>query len=373
MKMRATLLAALLSLSPLTVPSLLTLSLLTPTPALASGATPAMSGWEAFSRIQAGNKRFISGDITYRPDPDSRAALAAGQKPHTIVLTCADSRLPPELIFDQGLGEIFTVRVAGNIADPHAIASIEYAIEHLGARLVVVMGHESCGAVKAALTTPKGSSAGTKSLDILVRDIQRNLDGNMLFSPADKTLVAPVKTNVSAVARELITSSPVIQHMLESKELVMAQAIYGLASGEVSFFYAGVPEVPAHGSGGHAPEHVAAVDEHGHSTHGRTEHKAKPRAKKKKASHGKAHGGSAKKASGHGSAASHGAAAAHGAPASHGATAAHGAPATAAPMTAPTGTLPPSMAAPVSAPYTPPAAAPAAAPAAHSAPAAGGH
>ncbi|MFM7200013.1 MAG: carbonic anhydrase [Myxococcota bacterium] len=357
MKTRATLLAALLSLSYCTLPSLLTLSLLSPSTAMASGATPAMGGWEAFSRIQAGNKRFISGDITYRPDPESRAVLANGQKPHTIVLTCSDSRLPPELIFDQGLGEIFTVRVAGNIADAHAIASIEYAIEHLGARLVVVMGHESCGAVKAALTTPKGSSAGTKSLDVLVRDIQRNLDGNMLFSPADKTLVAPVKTNVSAVARELITSSPVIQHMLESKELVMAQAIYSLASGEVSFFYAGVPEVPAHGSSASHDDHVAAVDEHGHGAASKAPHKAKPRAKKKKMSHSRGHGAAAQKATG------------HGAPA-HSAAPVAPAATHSAPMAAPTGTLPPSMAAPASAPYTPPAApaaansAPAAAPAA---------
>lgn len=333
--------------------------LLVPVQGMGSSGAPGVNGWEALSRLQAGNQRFLSGDITWRPDPQVRGRLADGQKPFAIILSCSDSRVPPELIFDQGLGDLFIVRVAGNLADPHAIASIEYALEHLGSRLLVVMGHESCGAVKAALTTPAGQSAGSPSLDVLVGTLKRNLDGNMLFNPEDKLLQAPVRTNVSSVTRGLVEQSPVVQHLLQNHELVIAQAIYGLGSGQVTFFYAGMPEVPAHGAGGHS----AASAGHGavsHDAHGAPVHKAKPKKKKKKA-HRASHSG------GHAPAASH-------APAPSAAAETHAAPA-AAKAPAPTGYAPPAASGsvgytPPSSPtgYTPPAAAPAPA---HSAPAAG--
>lgn len=247
--------------------------------AMAEGPGP-VTGWDALSKIQAGNKRYLSGNINWRPDPEARATLAGGQHPHTIVLSCSDSRVPPELIFDQGLGELFVVRVAGNVADANAIASIEYAIEHLGARLVLVMGHESCGAVKAALTTPKGKSVGTPSLDYLVGGIQKNLDGNVLFNKDDKTLVAPVKTNVAAVFRTLIAKSPVIRETIEKKELVMAQGIYSLASGEVSFFYAGTPE-------------AEMEEEHHEVAHEPAPKKAPAHSSKKRAKVSTSHGSSA--------------------------------------------------------------------------------
>lgn len=322
------------------------------------GEAVRVNGWEALAKLQAGNKRFLSGDITWLPDPDQRKVLAGGQHPFAIILSCSDSRVAPELLFDQGLGDLFVVRVAGNVADPHAIASIEYALEHLGARLLVVMGHESCGAVKAALTTPRGSSAGTPSLDVLVRGIQRNLDGNTLFNTNDKTLVAPVKANVSSVARQLVNTSPVIHHLLESKELVVAQAVYGLESGDVTFFYAGVPEVEAHvrtyGGG-----HETSAD-HGGGATGHTAAKKKHKSKSK-------HRTSSKARSSHGGS-SHGASAAGG----HGASTAgaHGSAPSTAPSAVPVSARPSPTAAPSapSATYVPPSAsvpqaAPAAAPA----------
>ncbi len=106
----------------------------------------------AIRQLKNGNDRFVGGDRDHRhQDAHTRETTAKGQKPFAIVLTCADSRLSPELIFDQGLGDLFVLRVAGNTADPAIIGSMEYAVEHLGSKLVVVMGHERCGAVDAAL------------------------------------------------------------------------------------------------------------------------------------------------------------------------------------------------------------------------------
>src|SRR5205814_6637151 len=111
---------------------------------------------EALAELKAGNARFVRGESQLRDLPQARQALAAGQHPAAIILCCSDSRVPPELVFDQTLGRLFVVRAAGNVVDPALLGSIEYAVEHLGARLLVVLGHSSCGAVDAAL---KGGSA----------------------------------------------------------------------------------------------------------------------------------------------------------------------------------------------------------------------
>ena len=123
-----------------------------------------------------GNKRFLKGNV--RKDGIDSATikkLSEGQKPHAIVLSCSDSRVPPEIIFDQKLGEVFVVRTAGQSLDSMAIASIEYAVAHLGSNLILVMGHESCGAVKAALSTLNGGDAGSPSLNKLVGDLHPRL------------------------------------------------------------------------------------------------------------------------------------------------------------------------------------------------------
>ncbi|MGZ3798075.1 MAG: carbonic anhydrase, partial [Pseudobdellovibrionaceae bacterium] len=120
----------------------------------------------ALAWLKNGNTRYLKG--TLRKDGQSnkdRERLVTGQKPHTIILSCSDSRVPPEVLFDQKLGEIFVIRTAGEALDNAAIASVEYALEHLGSHLLVVMGHESCGAVKAAFSTLKGEDAGSPALD----------------------------------------------------------------------------------------------------------------------------------------------------------------------------------------------------------------
>jgi carbonic anhydrase len=104
--------------------------------------------------LQEGNKRFVTGNQTLRNETVARAKeTAAAQHPYAIILACSDSRVPPEVLFDAGIGELFIIRVAGNIIGAEETASIEYAIEHLGTKLVVVMGHTSCGAVKASVET----------------------------------------------------------------------------------------------------------------------------------------------------------------------------------------------------------------------------
>lgn len=190
---------------------------------------------ESLEQLKEGNQRFVENKTTApRRDEKTRTDLASTQKPFAIVLSCSDSRVPPELLFDQGLGDVFVVRTAGHVLDPGPIASIEYALEHLGARLIVVLGHESCGAVKAALNTPVGRSAGSVDLDRLVGKIKPYLSS---FRPTatDKLLRGPVKANTSGVARELMRKSAVVRTKLQLQEISLVTAIYGLSTGQVEF------------------------------------------------------------------------------------------------------------------------------------------
>lgn len=192
----------------------------------------------ALKMLQEGNQRFIEGKVKH-PDQElpRRKELASGQKPAAIILSCSDSRVPPELVFDQGLGDLFVIRVAGNIVDSAGMATIEYAVEHLGTRLIVVMGHESCGAVKAALTTPRGQSAGSPDLDILVSTIQPALgESDPASTTQDKTIRKPVIRNVDAVADHLLLRSKILREANEKGTLKITRAIYSLGTGKVEFW-----------------------------------------------------------------------------------------------------------------------------------------
>lgn len=221
-------------------------------PALASsshadhsaGVTPD----QAFQELQEGNKRFVTGKPSHRKQNSGRRTeLTGGQKPHTIVLSCSDSRVPPELVFDQGLGELFTVRVAGNVLGAATVASIEYAVEHLGSSQILVMGHESCGAVKAAISIPKGKSAGSHDLDQLVSSIQPYVEtaDRKLASAAsaseDKTLRKPVMMNVDGVSTRLMERSAIIRKHVEEGKLRVIKGIYSLDSGKVDFWGSEAP------------------------------------------------------------------------------------------------------------------------------------
>ena len=150
---------------------------------LALAAVIAMSSWamaadstvssvsadEALNRLKAGNERFANSKVSAgKPVAARRAETAQAQHPFAIIVACADSRTAPEIVFDQNIGDLFTIRTAGNLVDDYALGSIEYGVEHLGARLIVVLGHQRCGAVTAALSG--GSAPG--HINSLVRDIQ---------------------------------------------------------------------------------------------------------------------------------------------------------------------------------------------------------
>lgn len=201
------------------------------------GTAPA-SPQKAYRELVTGNVRFARGASKHKDSaPWVRKKLASGQHPHSIVVTCSDSRVSPELAFDQGLGKLFVVREAGNTLDPHAIASIEYAVEHLGAGLIVIMGHDSCGAVKAALSTAPGASAGSVSLDTLVKDLQTNLASAGLTDADKQDPVAhnAVAANAEAVRAQLAVASPLIKAKLDAGALALVSAVYALDTGKVTF------------------------------------------------------------------------------------------------------------------------------------------
>lgn len=205
-------------------------------------------GWEAFASMQTGNMRFYEGHQKHpHQDIPRREEVSGGQHPHTIVISCSDSRVPPEEIFDQGLGDVFTVRNAGNVMSAESIASAEYAIEHLGARFLVVMGHESCGAVGAAISAVPGQSVGSPSLDTLIKQVNVSAAAKAAAA-ADKTFRQGVKENVNAQLAELVKRSAIVREAVATKGLVLGQAVYSLKSGRVEFWdvgKAGGVETPA--------------------------------------------------------------------------------------------------------------------------------
>lgn len=191
---------------------------------------------QAFRWLQNGNSRYLKGFL--RKDGQSKEdiqRLSTGQKPHTIVLSCSDSRVPPEIIFDQKLGEIFVVRTAGESLDPNALGSIEYAVEHLGARLILVMGHTSCGAVKAAIQTINGGDLGSPNLNHLVADIQPRLKDALTQGGTSKDLAKESWANARGVAADLLKRSAILQSAVEKGHVLIRTAMYHLDSGAVQF------------------------------------------------------------------------------------------------------------------------------------------
>ncbi len=188
-----------------------------------------ISAKEALNKLKEGNQRYANGNLQHpHISPDYRSTLTKGQEPFAIILSCADSRVVPELIFDQGLGDIFTVLVAGNVASQSVTASIEYAVAHLGVKLVIVMGHESCGAVGAAM---KGGDNGP-SLNSLLGHI---LPAVKIAGEKGKSDINDiVKENAKLAVKELHERSTIIANAT-SKDVKVLPAYYSLASGEVNF------------------------------------------------------------------------------------------------------------------------------------------
>ena len=161
---------------------------------------------------------------------ERRKELEKMQHPFAVVITCSDSRVPPSLIFDQGLGDIFEIRNAGNVLDNHVIGSVEYAVVHLGVKLVIVMGHENCGAVTAALSNVHES----KYIASLTNSIEPALKMYDENSKEDK-LTSTIKNNALLVTDNLIKSDRILSNYVKNKGLKIMTAYYHLDSGKVEF------------------------------------------------------------------------------------------------------------------------------------------
>jgi carbonic anhydrase len=180
--------------------------------------------------LMEGNRRFQEGRETPREFVRRRAELASRQQPQVIVLACSDSRVCPSLIFDKNLGDLFVIRTAGNVADPVALGSIEFAAEYLHSRVLVVLGHENCGAVAAAASGGKVPSPNLETIVSKVRPAVESVEGR---ANGDELLRLAEKANVCQSARELLRNSPLLQNKVESGELAVMTAIYRLSTGRV--------------------------------------------------------------------------------------------------------------------------------------------
>lgn len=210
-------------------------------PAVFADDKPGVPADQAFARLKAGNARFVRGQHQAADYSTERAKLVTGQQPYAILLTCSDSRVPPELVFDESLGKLFIVRVAGNVADPVTVGSIEYAAEHLGARLLVVLGHESCGAVKAALDgghAPPNIEAILHKIQLATEDAKSHR-----LTPT-ATLAQAVEENVYLQMHDALDQSEVLHEMVDKKSLTLVGGVYQLSTGKVEWLNGGATAAP---------------------------------------------------------------------------------------------------------------------------------
>lgn len=193
---------------------------------------------DALQRLRDGNRRFVSGE---RGNADSlgearRAELVSGQNPFAAIVACSDSRVPVELLFDQGLGDLFVVRVAGNIVAPSQIGSVEFAAAKLGTRLVVVLGHSNCGAVDATLQSLKSAGeTASPNLQAIVDSIRPALE-SLVAEKGEINLREAVAANVRQSVEQLHGGSDVLRQLAESGEIMIVGAKYSIETGEVRFF-----------------------------------------------------------------------------------------------------------------------------------------
>ena len=219
---------------------------------------PIVSPAEAMSRLKEGNSRFTAGNsqhphesagerkymaanslenagmislgMTSEQAAKRRAELIKSQHPFAIILSCSDSRVPPEIVFDEGLGDLFVVRVAGNIIDDHALGSIEYGVDILGARLIVVLGHQSCGAVDSAMKIIAAKGKAPGHIQSLVKAIKPVVD-----STPKGDLETTTKANAKHVVDALRSSTPILKARVDSGDVQVIGGYYTLDTGAVTF------------------------------------------------------------------------------------------------------------------------------------------
>ena len=196
---------------------------------LSSSASPD----EALALLRQGNARFSRTAMAAKDfSSTKRQALVGGQKPFAVIVCCSDSRVPPELVFDQGLGDIFVVRVAGNVVDPVVLGSVEYGVEHLHCPLVVVLGHQNCGAVQAAVDGGPAPADIQAIVDRIVPSVRRAQ--SVSSRPSDMTeLVVDLNVQNSLNA---IAASPIVSHLVHAGKVRLVGAKYHLDTGQVNWF-----------------------------------------------------------------------------------------------------------------------------------------
>lgn len=197
-----------------------------------------ISPTEALQRLRDGNRRFVAGEFgnTESISQARRAELVGGQNPFAAIVACSDSRVPVELLFDQGLGDLFVVRVAGNVVAPSQIGSVEFAAAHLGTRLVVVLGHSNCGAVDAALKSlNNAANNASPHLQTIIDGIRPALEP-LVAAQDHVTLREAVAANVHQSVAQLREESDVLKELYRSGDIMIVGAKYSIETGEVRFF-----------------------------------------------------------------------------------------------------------------------------------------
>lgn len=210
------------------------------------GNQSALSAREALERLREGNRRFATGELSRDTRPGhSRVAARAEQRPFAIILGCSDSRVPAELVFGQGLGDLFVIRVAGNIVAPSQVGSVEFAAASFGTRLVVVLGHSRCGAVLATLDElqqpVEDRSPNLRSIVDRVRPSVEGLLSTDLAHDRDVLLSHAVRANINLSVAQLRNGSGVLERLIQDEGLRVEGAEYSLDTGFVEFFDDGGP------------------------------------------------------------------------------------------------------------------------------------
>ncbi|MCX5803998.1 MAG: carbonic anhydrase [Proteobacteria bacterium] len=183
---------------------------------------------EALQKLIEGNRRFAASESLYpNQTAERRTEVSKGQKPFAVIVGCSDSRVPPEIIFDQGLGDLFIIRVAGNIVDEVALGSIEYAVDHLGTELVLVLGHGNCGAITASV---KGGKV-RGHVGSIVRAITPAVK-KAKKQPGD-LIDNSIKTNVKLIVNQIRSSKPILSKLVKEDKLKIVGAYYNIENGVV--------------------------------------------------------------------------------------------------------------------------------------------
>lgn len=198
---------------------------------------------DGLERLRTGNDRFVQGrsSVDWTSLPAARAETASGQAPFAVILTCSDSRVPTEMVFDQGIGDLFVVRVAGNVVSPEVIGSVEFAVAALGSRIVVSMGHSTCGAVSAAVDQVlEPETEHTDALQMILDGIRPSVEATRKelgaeASDRDTIVDASIREHARASAQALVERSPLLKRSVVEDGLAVVAAEYELSSGRVTF------------------------------------------------------------------------------------------------------------------------------------------